>query len=422
MKKAVIVAPYWRDPQHVGCYRVKRFIGWFHQSGTEVVVVRAGRKEGVESTEWGREVTVADPFGFYGDVAAGGTFEMKPRRPNRLRRMLGYWIFNPDPTVVWAKRAAAHPLVRAEAAGAGMVLSSSPPESVHVGAALLARRLGAEFCMDMRDGWLDEPLRPVLRDFRIRQWQEARLERRLLEQAKAVFVSSDVWRELLTARVPRVRGRVQVLTNAYPEGDLPSPSRQGRQDGDLVLLHAGRFSASRSSQRPEILLTPLLDALQGSDSGGRIVLLGYLESADVDAIGRLSARLEGTRWTIETRAHLPRAEMLEMVVNADGLLLLSMSDAAVPSKLYEYIPARRPLLAVTPRNSATARICSRLAQATVIETGFDRSSAAARVNTFLARCSADTVAADEPAQFSEPALAEVFLGALGVASGAGANV
>jgi hypothetical protein len=413
LRKVVIFAPFWRDETHVGSFRVARFIRWLRSCGAEILVVRAGSTASVQSTGWGSEITVPDPFKFYGDVGAAGRVELKPRKPNRLRRFVGYWLFNPDPTVVWACSAAANRSVRDLAAGSEIVLSSSPPESSHVGAARLARAIGARFCADLRDGWLDEPLRPVLQDSRLRQWQEARLERSILLQAERVFVTSEVWREKLVARLSPLQNRVHVLTNAYPDTGMPSRSGPCSQD-EIVLVHAGRFTGSRSTSRPRVLLEPLAVGLQASSSfsRGRVVLIGRHEGADCPDIEEFRRRLSGTQWSVEVRPHVARSELMQLLVDAHGLLLLSTSEAPIPSKLFEYIPARRPILVVTPRGSGTWRASAELPQAVTLEPGTVEGRTVAAVERFLQMCAADEVDAEVPIQFGEQALCPSFLSAL----------
>jgi hypothetical protein len=416
-RKVVIFAPFWRDSSHVGGYRVARFVRWLAAAGVKIVIVRAGRTAGVERTSRTVEVTVPDPFGFYGDAeSGGGGVQHAPRKPNRLRRYLGYWLFNPDPTVVWAKRAASDPSVLREAAEADVVLASSPPESAHVGALHLAERLGARLWSDLRDGWLDEPLRPVLRDSRLRQWWESRLERRILERAERVFVTSEVWREMLLRRIPALRGRVMVLTNAYPDIEMPAGASPAAE-GEMVLLHAGRFTGSSLRRSPELLLDPLVARLRAHPHSrpGRIVLVGRLEDTDRPAIDRAAEALGGTGWEVDVRDQLPRAELMRMVAQAHGLLLLSISDAAIPSKLFEYIPTRRPLLVVTPRESGTWRACAELPQAVLLAPDAGAEEREAAIGRFLELAGGRGHAADVPQRFTEGAIHHIFGEAVGLA-------
>jgi hypothetical protein len=45
-RKAMIFAPFWGQPGHVGNHRVDRFVRWLAEDGYAVVIVRAGDADG----------------------------------------------------------------------------------------------------------------------------------------------------------------------------------------------------------------------------------------------------------------------------------------------------------------------------------------------------------------------------------------
>lgn len=367
-KKAVIFAPFWRQEGHVGNNRVDRFVRWLAQDGYTVMMIRAGSNNGARREAWGIEITVRDRLGLYRDTERDAAKSVSPRKPNKLRRALAYWLFNPDPTVVWARAAAKHPVVLRAMEGASFILSSSPPESAHVGAWMLAQATGVPHIVDMRDGWLDEPLKPLLRASAFRRWQEGRLEGRILRDAKAIQVTSDVWKELLCERYPELGSTVHVLTNAYPQF-VPGPQSQidKKPNEELVLIHAGRFLGSRLTQYPGLLLEPLLLDLSGHPVKGVIRLIGNLSDDELMLIEPFKLRFLKIGWRIECPGSMPRSELLDLLQQADGLLLLSASFAAIPSKLFEYLSASKPIFAVTDKGSATWRICEELPYIAIVE-------------------------------------------------------
>ncbi|HEX4343269.1 MAG TPA: glycosyltransferase, partial [Verrucomicrobiae bacterium] len=284
-KKAVLFAPFWRQEGHVGNYRVDRFVRWLADEGYTVILVRAGTLDGEGQHSWGQEITVRDPLGLHRDTSPESANFVPPRKPNKLRRALSYWVFSPDPTIVWARVAARRPLVLQAVQGAAFILSSSPPESAHVGAWLISRRTGVPHIVDMRDGWLDEPLRPLLRTSSLRRWRESRMEARILCHAKAVQVTSEVWKTLLCDRYPAFVPKVHVLTNGYPQQPMaPEPKPPKGPDDEPVLIHAGHFLGSRLTQSPDLLLEPLLHNLSGKSSSGVIQLIGLLSNDELAII------------------------------------------------------------------------------------------------------------------------------------------
>ena len=409
MKKAVIFAPFWRQAGHVGNNRVDRFVRWLAEDGFHVVMIRAGSVDGRREEPWGTEITVRDPMGLYRDASPTG-IEPSARKPNKLRRALSYWLFNPDPSVVWARVVARHPSVLEAAAEAAFILSSSPPESAHVGAWKLSRRLGLPHIVDMRDGWLDEPLKPLLRTSAFKRWQEARLEARILRDASAIQVTSDVWQELLCKRLPELINKVTVLTNGYPPPSTPSLgwTVSARNDAGRVLVHAGRFLGSRLTQSPSLLLQPLLETVKRQAGGGTIKLIGSLTAEELEIIEPFAAPFTELGWRIECPGSMPRHELLQLLPQANGLLLLSASRAAIPSKLFEYIPTGRPILVVTEKDSATWRICAALPQATLIDIAND-SDINSALEQFISNASSPELNSDMPDEFGEARLREVFL-------------
>lgn len=362
--RAILFIPFFRMAGHVGNNRVHRFRRWLAEDGYDLVVVCAGVKEAMHTHDWGQEIVVPDRLGLHPEAAPGQARAVSPRKPNKLRRALAYWLFNPDPAVVWAKAAARHPKVIAAMQGAQFILSSSPPDSAHVGAWMLSQKTGVPHIMDMRDGWLDEPLKPLLHTSALRRWQEGRLESRIAHHAKAIQVTSDVWKTLFDARYPQLTHKVHVLTNGYPVQMPPVASRpeKGTED-EKVLIHAGRFTGSHLSRTPDLLMEPLLKNLALSPGNGVIRCYGDLSSDEVARIQAYQPRLQGMGWRVEFPGAVPRAQMLEALQQADGLLLLSASHAALPSKMFEYLATGLPIGFVADLGSATETALREVPQA-----------------------------------------------------------
>lgn len=410
----VVVAPFWPMPGHVGVYRIDRFVRWLAGAGERVVLVRGGRHDSVAAESWGTTITVGDPLRFFPDRYEG----VGPRRarPLVLRRIAALAL-SPDPSILWALRAARHPLVLEHAAGAGWVLSSNPPESAHVAAAPLARRIGARFVADMRDGWLDEPPRPELRDWRWRRWQEGRTERAILAQADRILVTSCVWGEMLVRRLPFAAPKVRVLPNGYPPPTAwpaATPTR-APVPGECRLLHAGRFSGSRAGRALDDLLAPLEAGMRASTVRGIVSLVGELTPAELRETAAWRERLGALGWRLEVEPPVDRATLLRRYLEADGLLLLDPSRAVIPSKLFEYIPARRPIFAVAPDGSAIAGIVESLPQGFRAGTDREAGASAPVAASFLAACVDPAWPSQVPDEFGDAEQSRRFLDALEIA-------
>lgn len=408
-RTVLIIAPFWRHPMNVGNYRVDRYVRWLTDGGYRVVIVRAGSEDTVERTDAGHEITLRDPLTLY---PVAETRPTQRRKPSKVRRFLAYVVFNPDPSIVWARRVVNHPLVEEYAGNTVCVMSSGPPESSHIAASRLAERFDTKFIADMRDGWLDEPLKPLLQKYKLQRWREGRIERRVLTQANTIIVTSDIWKEMLAERLPFTQTKTLVLTNAYPsaqEGRIGN-DRERRQNepttGPIRLIHAGRFTDSHTKRRPGCLLEPLFQAIDPLGHPGVITLLGNLNATDRRELDHWSKVFGGRNWTLEIIPAVPRNEMLQRLENADGLLLLSASMGAIPSKLFEYIATRKPILAATRQDSAVWRVGSAVPQMYLAD--YTARVGAGAVTEFVEACRSGAKESAVPEMYSEEHVKQLF--------------
>ncbi len=415
MKKSMnvlIVAPYWSNPRHVGVLRVERFVRWLKNKGHTIVLLSAGTADNVQETGWGVEITIKDP------LKTPGKFAGEIKHPHNYQSLRRAWrifssiAFSPDQTIFWAKKIVNNAVVSKYMKDIGFIVSSSSPESVHVSSYLLSRKYSVPFIVDMRDGWLDEPLRPILEKSRLRKYMEGKWEKRVVEGASHVFVTSSIWRQKLQLRYPEMKEKISVLTNGYT---LTTESEQKRvrfnsPSRALTLLHAGQFSASRATQKIGYLLSPVLQAIAAMPSHpkGEIILLGNLEQKDLLYFDSWNSKFLEQGWKLIRVPHVPRNEVPEKLRQADGLLLLSVSTAAIPSKLYEYIPTLKPILAVTMRGSAVWDICEAIPQVFRVDCGVNPENDSLPAQEFIDACRTGNYKHAVPQEFTEEYLSKIF--------------
>ena len=137
-----------------------------------------------------------------------------------------------------------------------------------------------------------------------------------------------------------------------------------------------------------------------------MTLLGDLEPEDLEEVEQCRSVFDAKGWTIEVKGAVSREKMMLILGRADGHLLLSASVAALPSKLFEYLPLGIPIFVSTPRSSALWQVGESLEQLFVTDYRAPDEQAAAR---FIAACEDTDKKYAIPTQFSETALCETFL-------------
>jgi glycosyltransferase involved in cell wall biosynthesis len=271
-----------------------------------------------------------------------------------LRRMSDWWLL-PDSYAGWAHRAQTIATRRARRGDVSVILSSSPPESVHLAACAVARDTRLPWVADFRDPWI--PLafrRPPTAWHRARQ--EA-LERRVLESADRITAASRTHAEVLARAVGAARAeRVEHVPNGFEPMDAlePAPVEPER----FVIAFTGTMA-----QQPEteILLEAVHDFLAHHPDARRRVrvrLAGPFEQGYQDRAVAL-----GLTGIVEFLGPIAHGEARRLQRRADLLVLFKpygpAFDTMVPGKLYEYADAGRPWAALLEPEQEAAELARR---------------------------------------------------------------
>lgn len=250
--------------------------------------------------------------------------------PSNLRAWLRDRIFIPDPDIRWS-RAAMRAIPRLSPDD--WLITTSPPESLHVAGALLKRRHGCRWLTDFRDSWLEYPMRRNLHSKGLRRTVETCLARRLLKRADAVSgTTSQILEELrnLGARGP---GAVIGHFSDPPKSAVTLPA------GSVNIVHSGSFTLSD----PARSITPVLSAFETAGRDDiRLHLVGRLSEQELLEIGNSPAR-----GRIDVVGSLGRDDAMAYQAGADALLLVATPQSPhVPGKLAEYGTTGQPILAI----------------------------------------------------------------------------
>jgi glycosyltransferase involved in cell wall biosynthesis len=238
------------------------------------------------------------------------------------------------------------------------VISTSPPLASHLAGLALKWRFGLKWIADFRDPVSGNP-------GRARRWAkpyDAAVERLIFANCDAVVGVTDAVVDGWKKRHPRLAPKFHLIWNGFdPDDSVPETVPSARSY--RLLSHIGVLYEQR---HPRALLTAL-DRLVTRGALGperiRLRLLGPTQGKEaLEAFGPASSLIKRTILEIDDRL-IPRKQALQETADADGLLLLDINDLSnsgytVPAKLYDYLQAGRPILAVTDSGSPVERILS----------------------------------------------------------------
>jgi hypothetical protein len=257
----------------------------------------------------------------------------------------------PDECVGWYPSAtgAGRRLLRENRVDA--ILSTSPPETVH----LVARSLSAEFrvpwAAELRDPWSDDHYRArgAMRRTLLR-----RLERGVLCQASALVTPSRQWQADLGRRFPEVP--CHAIPHGFDPEDYPALVNRARE---FTLTYTG--SLHRLHQDPEPLFAALGSLIRdGSISPSRLRVNFFVYGSNLPDIGS-AARRHGLGDVVDVHPPLDHRSALAAQQASTVLVLFQWSGAPGIEyvKAYEYLGAGRPMLVVGSGEGAIGELVAR---------------------------------------------------------------
>jgi glycosyltransferase involved in cell wall biosynthesis len=283
------------------------------------------------------------------------------RRPSGvfgvLRRASDWWLL-PDSYVGWARRARAAARRRLARGDVDAMLSTSPPDSVHLAARPLAVRGGLPWVADFRDPWVGLAFRtPPTAWHRARQ--EA-MERGVLARADLVLAASRTHAEHLATR-PDAPHAIEHLPNGFEPSPIapaapPAPRTAAAAPPAFQLAFTGTLSQMPDT---DVFLESLHELFARRPDARRQIratLAGPFDAAYEDRAIAL-----GLTGIVSFPGPLAHEASRELQRGADLLLLWKPRGypSMVPGKLYEYLDAGRPMIALLPSGDEAAELAVR---------------------------------------------------------------
>lgn len=368
---------------------------------------RAFELEGIRTT-----VLTSRISGSYDDDAAQRIIragDLRTRFQTQYQTLVGYrdggldarakprWWTNyivPDPTALaWFPQALTQLLKLIKNDRPDLVVTTSGPESAHL-LGLVASSFGIRWVADYRDGWLRDVRHPAV----VRPLDRL-LERLIAHRSTVVTAVNDA----IAAEIADRHGlRAFTISNGFDRTAIAGASdeRSSVEPTRFSLVHTGSLAIDvegpvvHRGRDAETFLDALRLLLARDESWAtslELVVAGRVSEAEreiltCDQLGKI-VRVSGL---------LPHARALGLQQAADGLLLIPGGTGATTAKVFEYLAARKPIFAVTQRDSVAADLLREAGEHTIADPG-DAVALAEALHGYLTRWSAS-----EPAYGPNP--------------------
>ena len=349
--KVLLVTMYWPPAGGAGVQRPLKFATHLPALGIETHVLAPDDSKWIHRDDelqaptqaWVHRARYIGPKGRRPaeELYGAGALE----RATKMALLTYRRVLLPDENVTWNATAipAAIRLVRSE--GIDAVVTTSPPNSVHLIGAAVKRATGVRWVADVRDSMFQNADRPVERlAARAKEKTQEAVAHLIAHYADASVAVSDFIAEELKSL--GARGPVTVISNGADFDEFAG--LEYRPDGRFRVTHAGAFFGKRDPR-------PFLNAFERADLPDSVArFVGDFRQADREWVEQLEL---GER--LELHPYVPRRQSLAFQRDSEVLLLLmpevpGRGSGVIAAKVFEYLAAERPIIAAVPPDGATA--------------------------------------------------------------------
>ena len=234
-----------------------------------------------------------------------------------------------------------------------VIIAFSRPETDLLIGIKLKKIFGVPLAVYFSDPWADKPYAHYAR---FMKWANSRLEAKVIKYADLILFTNEDQRKLVMQKYPEyIQEKARSIAHCYDETLYPC---EPKKSDIFVVRHMGNFFSYRSPE-PFIKAVHLLLKTHPNFKKQLLVeFYGQLPIKDRKLIKALA--IEDI---IMVRPVIPYLESLKLMSNADLLLLIDAEsehntfyNTFFPSKLVDYVGAKKNILGITSKNSPSARI------------------------------------------------------------------
>jgi len=353
MKRVLLISYYYLPMPAVGALRAAGLAKYLPEFGWEVVVLHGplDNKGGLV-----HRIFNIDPN--QNMLAQAQELQRKVKIPIEWAlKLYAEWLKYPDTVKDWEKSmrmASFVHLVSSTLKGKlpNAIISTSSPVRCHMVAKNVKEQIHVPWIADFRDLWTQNHYYPYSR---IRLYRERKLELQTMEIADALVTASEPLAETLGQLHSR---EVHTIPNGYDPDDL---IKEATIPDKRILTYTG--SIYRGHQSPEPLFRDILeDTLYCLKEDVMPSARTYWDEIRFygpryDWLDKLAKRYKNYM-TIKQYGMVSREEALQAQREAHTLLLLKWHgiEGGTTSKLFEYMAAKKPILAIGPPDSYVDKI------------------------------------------------------------------
>ncbi|MCX6222012.1 MAG: glycosyltransferase family 4 protein [Bacteroidia bacterium] len=361
IKKILIITYYWPPSGGAGVQRWLKFSKYLPEFGCTPVILTVDENQAsyaqldhslIEEINLDLKVhktRTFEPYNLYRRLAGkkeipygGFSNQKKITLFEKFSRLVRGNLFVPDPRRGWNKYALRKALELIKYENIESVITSGPPHSTHLIGQKIKDLTGIRWIADFRDPWTDIYYYKELYHSLPARLYDRSLEKMVLSGADKIITVSEEVKKLLLRKIPGSEEKIAVIPNGYDESDFENVAVFKNEF--FTITYTGTISMSYRIEQ----FIGAIDLLPAEVKTK--IKIRFVGNVPDEILNLFKNKNLGSM--VEVLGYIPHKEAVVQMVSA-SLLLMAIPDSPdnkgiVTGKFFEYLAAKRPILAMGP--------------------------------------------------------------------------
>jgi glycosyltransferase involved in cell wall biosynthesis len=362
MKKALIITYYWPPAGGSGVQRWLKFVKYFRDFCIEPIVytvenanypiLDASLQNDIPNEIEILKQPIWEPnnlLSFFGKKKTESAGFLNPN-PTFLGKILQYIranYFIPDARKFWVKPSVKFLKEYISKNNIDVLITSGPPHSLHLIGLQLKQELGIKWISDFRDPWTEIDYFHQLPLSKKAIEKHHQLEQKVLKLSNAVLVVGETMKQ----NYQPFNKNIFVVTNGF-DGEIEDANNL---DAAFSITHIGLMNADRNPAMLWKVLAEILTENNDFANDFKLKLIGKVDDSVKNDIEKF-----GLSKNVSLIDYVSHNEVVEFQKKSQVLLLIvnnvPSAKGILTGKIFEYLMAKRPILAIAPVNGDLAEI------------------------------------------------------------------
>ncbi|SNY99781.1 glycosyltransferase family 4 protein [Flagellimonas pacifica] len=357
MRKVLVITYYWPPAGGPGVQRWLKFVKYLPDFDIEPwVYIPENPTYPLIDENLGIEISkeikilkqpIKEPYAWAGLLSKKKTKTIssgiiQEKDPSVLEKFL-LWVrgnlFIPDARKLWVEPSVKFLSTIIEKEKIDTIITTGPPHSVHLIGLGLKKKFPIQWIADFRDPWTSIGYHKKLRLTKASQKKHKAMESAVLNNADRIVVTSNTTKEEFGHLTDKP---IKTITNGFDDSHKVT-----ELDSKFTISHIGSLLTGRN---PEALWEALKELVTENELFKKVLkiqLAGVVGEEVLESIRK--NQLESY---MSSLGYLSHDQVLEVQQRSQVLLLLEIDSeetkGIIPGKLFEYLSAKRPILAIGP--------------------------------------------------------------------------